>query len=80
MSINIESLQAKLLVLAKEQKIDFQVILNRFGTEQFLARLSQSSNAEQFIFKGGSLLMYMIETDRKTRDIDFSITLHVLNE
>lgn len=73
MSINIESLQAKLLVLAKEQKIDFQVILNRFGTEQFLARLSQSSNAEQFIFKGGSLLMYMIETDRKTRDIDFSI-------
>lgn len=72
-AINIESLKAKLLFLAKEQNIDFQVVLNRFGTEQFLARLSTSPLAEKFIFKGGSLLVYLIETHRHTRDIDFSI-------
>lgn len=73
MTINITSLKAKLLHISKENNIDFQVILNRFGAEQFLARLSQSEVAGQFVFKGGSLLMYLIETNRKTRDIDFSI-------
>jgi predicted nucleotidyltransferase component of viral defense system len=73
MTINIASIKAKLLHISKENNIDFQVILNRFGTEQFLARLSQSEMVSQFVFKGGSLLMYLIETNRKTRDIDFSI-------
>jgi predicted nucleotidyltransferase component of viral defense system len=73
MAINITSLKSKLLYISKEKKVDFQVILNRFGAEQFLARLSQSSVINQFVFKGGSLLMYLIKTNRKTRDIDFSI-------
>lgn len=73
MTINIASIKAKLLHISKEDNIDFQVILNRFGAEQFLARLSQSEVVSQFVFKGGSLLMYLIETNRKTRDIDFSI-------
>lgn len=73
MTINIASIKAKLLHISRENNIDFQVILNRFGAEQFLARLSQSEVASQFVFKGGSLLMYLIKTNRKTRDIDFSI-------
>ena len=73
MTVNIPSLKAKLLNLAKEKNVELQVLLDRFGAEQFLARLSQSAVANQFIFKGGSLLVYLIETNRKTRDIDFSI-------
>lgn len=73
MTVNIPSLKAKLLNLAKEKNVELQVLLDRFGAEQFLARLSQSTVANQFIFKGGSLLVYLIETNRKTRDIDFSI-------
>ena len=73
MSVNIPSLKAKLLNMAKEKNIELQMLLDRFGAEQFLARLSQSPVGNQFIFKGGSLLVYLIETNRKTRDIDFSI-------
>lgn len=82
MSINIKSLQAKLLNLSKENGIDFQIMLNRFGAEQFLARLSQSPFAGKFIFKGGSLLIYLIDTDRKTKDLDFSLKqmTHHLND
>ncbi|MES2503712.1 MAG: nucleotidyl transferase AbiEii/AbiGii toxin family protein [Myxococcota bacterium] len=73
MSVNIPSLKAKLLNMAKEKNVELQVLLDRFGAEQFLARLSQSPVSQQFIFKGGSLLVYLVETSRKTRDIDFSI-------
>lgn len=73
MVVNIKSLQAKLLNVAKEQEIEFQLLLNRFALEQFLARLSQSRVAKKFILKGGSLLSYLIATDRKTKDLDFAI-------
>lgn len=67
------SIRAKLLNVSKQDKVEFQDLLNRFGAEQFLERLSQSAYAQKFIFKGGALLTYIIETDRKTRDLDFSI-------
>lgn len=73
MAINIKSLQVKLLKVAKEKRIEFQLLLNQFGAEQFLARLSLSPVAEKFIFKGGTLLTYLIKTDRKTKDLDFLI-------
>jgi len=71
--MNTESLRGKLLNISQEKDIPFQEFLNRFGSEQFLERLSQSTYAEQFVFKGGTLLTYLIETDRRTRDLDFSI-------
>jgi predicted nucleotidyltransferase component of viral defense system len=71
--MNTESLRGKLLNIAREKDIPFQEFLNRFGSEQFLARLSQSPYAAQFVFKCGTLLTYLIETDRRTRDLDFSI-------
>ena len=74
MPVNIPSLHAKLLNIARAQKIELQLLLNRLGAEQFLYRLSLSPYADRFIFKGGSLLTYLIESDRKTKDLDFSIT------
>ncbi len=74
MAVNITSLHARLLNIARARNMDFQVLLNRLASEQFLYRLSQSSYSETFIFKGGSLLTYLIESDRKTKDLDFSIT------
>ena len=69
----IKSLQGRLYNLSKERNRPFQLILNQFGAEQFLERLSLSTYAKKFIFKGGMLLSYLIETDRKTKDLDFSI-------
>ena len=69
----IKSLQGRLYNLSKERNRPFQLVLNQFGAEQFLERLSLSTYAKKFIFKGGTLLTYLIETDRKTKDLDFSI-------
>ncbi len=73
MAVNINSLHARLLNLAHEKNIDWQILLNRLAAEQFLYRLSLSPYADKFIFKGGSLLFYLIDSDRKTKDLDFSI-------
>lgn len=73
MPVNITSLHGKLLNIARSQKTDLQLLLNRLGAEQFLLRLSQSPYANQFIFKGGFLLAYLIDSQRKTKDLDFSI-------
>src|SRR3989338_3937025 len=77
--MNPESIKAKLLNIAQIEKEVFQELLNRYGGEQFLSRLSQSAYADKFIFKGGSLLTYLIDSKRKTRDLDFSIR-HISNE
>ncbi|MBN1282491.1 MAG: nucleotidyl transferase AbiEii/AbiGii toxin family protein [Proteobacteria bacterium] len=71
--MNIESLKAKLLNISREEGIDLQELLNRFGSEQFLARLSASPYADRMVFKGGTLLTYILETERRTRDLDFSV-------
>jgi hypothetical protein len=73
MSDKVKSLQARLYNIATEKAQPFQLILNQFGSEQFLERLSLSDYAMKFIFKGGRLLAYMVETERKTKDLDFSI-------
>ena len=73
MAVNIKSLQGRLRNVARESGVDFQHLLHRFGAEQFLFRVSISSLAEKFIFKGGTLLSYVINSDRKTRDLDFSV-------
>jgi len=71
--MNAASLHAKLLNIARKEGIEFQLLLNRFGAEQFLARLSQSPFVDKFIFKGGALLAYLIDTDRRTKDLDFTL-------
>jgi predicted nucleotidyltransferase component of viral defense system len=73
MSDKVKSLQARLYSIATEKGQPFQLILNQFGSEQFLERLTLSDYAMKFVFKGGRLLAYMVETERKTKDLDFSI-------
>jgi len=46
------SVNQRLLNLRDSRKEDFQVILNRFGLERFLYRLSMSPFADRLILKG----------------------------
>lgn len=69
---SIASLQAQLLNISKEKGVAFQDQLNMFGSEQFLYRLGVSQFSDKFVFKGGALLTYLINSSRKTRDLDFS--------
>lgn len=68
-----DSIRAKLHSIAKDQKIRLQDLIHQYGAEQFLARLSASDYVDRFIFKGGALLTYLIDTERQTKDLDFSI-------
>lgn len=71
--VSTESIKAKLTTVAKERGIEPQNLLNKLGEERFLARLAVSPWADRIIFKGGSLLPHLVETSRRTRDIDFSV-------
>ena len=50
------SIRQKLLNASKEQQRPFMEILQRFGMERFLRRLSRSAHAEKFVLKGAMLL------------------------
>jgi len=65
------SVYSKLLNISKTQKEDFSYVLNRYGTERFLYRLSISKYCSEFILKGGSLfLVWQKNSFRVTRDTD----------
>lgn len=49
-------------------------MLEKLPLERFLLRLSRSNHDNNFIFKGGFLLAYMMEIGRETVDLDFLIT------
>lgn len=66
------SVKDKLLQMARQSGKPFQSLLIQYGLERFLYRLSQSSFKEEFILKGGLLLVGMgFPLARTTRDIDF---------
>jgi predicted nucleotidyltransferase component of viral defense system len=65
------SIRQRLLNIAREQKIEFQLILTRFALERFLYRLSQSKYTNDFVLKGA--LLFQIwggAMHRPTRDLD----------
>ena len=66
-----KSIRQRLLNLAKQKQIDYNVLLIRYFHERFLYRLSISAYRSSFYLKGGALL-YAIETQfpRPTIDID----------
>ena len=68
---NATSIRAKLLNIARKEKIAFQVILLRYIHERFLYRLSISKYKNNFFLKGGNFI-YAIEglLARPTKDID----------
>jgi len=62
-------------LLNKARKLDrsFMELLQYYGMEKFLLRMSQSQYAEEFILKGALLLRSTgISEIRPTRDIDLS--------
>ena len=66
------STRAKLLVLAKERKEDFDFILRKYVMQRLLYRLSVSEYKDQFLLKGALLFWVWNKSfHRPTLDIDF---------
>lgn len=65
------SVRARLLALAKERGVSFDLIANRYVIERLLYRLGVSPHADRFVLKGATLLMTWLDTPhRGTRDLD----------
>lgn len=65
------SVRARLLRLAQERGVDFQLLMTRYANERLLYRLAQSRHKSRFVLKGAAL--FTIWTDkqlRTTRDLD----------
>ena len=66
-----KSIKAKLLNMARNNGLDYQVLLTRFLYERLLYRLAVSRFKEKFCLKGGALLYaFEKEFSRPTLDID----------
>lgn len=66
------SVNQRLLNLRDSRKEDFQIILNRFGLERFLYRISKSPFVDRLILKGAfSFELWGKHLYRQTRDADF---------
>ena len=66
------SIHARLLNLAKENGEDFNLVLNRYGLERWLYRLSISEARERLWLKGALLFALWFDAPhRPTRDADF---------
>ena len=62
---------ARLLTLAKQRGDDYSLLLNRFGMERLLARVSASAHADRFLLKGALLFALWYDTPhRPTKDAD----------
>jgi hypothetical protein len=67
------SARARLLDLAHAQKIDFQLILQRYVAERFLYRLGISRYRDMFVLKGAMLfVLWDAKALRPTRDLDLA--------
>lgn len=65
------SIRARLLALAKQRGDDYNLLLNRFGLERLLYRLSTSAHADRFLLKGAMLFsLWYDDPHRPTRDAD----------
>ncbi len=65
------SILARLLTLAKARGDDYNLLLNRFGLERLLCRVSLSPHADRFLLKGALLFaLWYDDPHRPTRDAD----------
>ena len=65
------SVLARLLELAKQRGEDYNLVLNHFGVERLLDRLSRSRHADRFLLKGALLFsIWYDQPHRATRDAD----------
>lgn len=78
--MNEQALKDRLQAIAKERQIQFNHCWKQLLLERFLSRLARSSFSDKFIFKGGSLLAYLLNIGRETTDLDFLLTRMQANE
>ena len=65
------SIHVRLIRHARDRGVDANLILSRYAAERFLYRLSVSPFSDQFVLKGGMLmLVWLGEAIRPTRDMD----------
>lgn len=65
------SIRARLLNIAKAERVDFNQVLVRYALERLLFRISQSHYANQFLLKGALLFTLWYDMPhRPTRDAD----------
>ena len=65
------SVHQRLLNLARDQRVEFNLILQRYAVERFLYRLALSSEVDRFTLKGAVLLyVWTGQMLRPTRDVD----------
>lgn len=65
------SIFQRLLDRARSDRVDFNLLLSRYGMERFLYRLSISPHGDRFVLKGASLfLVWKGQSYRVTRDAD----------
>ncbi len=66
------SVRARLMNIARAEKVDFDALLLRYFQERLLYRLSISDFSDRFVLKGGLLLICLkMPRYRPTKDIDF---------
>jgi predicted nucleotidyltransferase component of viral defense system len=83
MSPNLKamSLKARIRNLAREKKIEPQILLQNYMFERFLERLSKSEHQDKFILKGGMLIAAIVGLDkRSTMDLDTTLRHLSLSE
>jgi predicted nucleotidyltransferase component of viral defense system len=72
-------LKALIRNLAKEKKVDAQLLLRNYMFERLLERISLSKYKSNFILKGGMLVAAMVGIDtRSTMDMDATIKGHAV--
>lgn len=65
------SVRQRLLDQARSKRVDFNLLLTRYGLERFLYRLGCSEYRERFILKGAMLFpLWGVVSYRSTRDVD----------
>lgn len=66
------SIRQRLLNLSRSDGIVFEVVLVNYGLERLIYRLSISQYRDQFVLKGGMLVVFWTkDPNRVTRDADF---------
>ncbi|GAM10347.1 hypothetical protein OR1_02636 [Geobacter sp. OR-1] len=65
------SVRQRLLDQARAKRVDFNLLLTRYGLERFLYRLGRSEYRERFVLKGAMLFpLWGVVSYRSTRDVD----------
>lgn len=66
------SVRQRLLNVARRDRVDYNLLLQRYAVERFLYRISVSSEVDRLTLKGAALFWVWAEEDlRPTRDVDF---------